>query len=432
MDDPSDATINVLPAFISYTPNSKGDAVHPSFAQATRKSHTKSRRGCHTCKRRKIKCPENRPSCVNCIKISTPCTYGPDKPAIYQTAKYSHLLTSNESSLHLRPSLQSTPGEFSLTDLRLFHHFIITCFPHLPLGNSKVWVTSIASFSHSYDFLVHSLLALSASHLSFTSTSDLQEVGLSHRLVAIRGLNEALSRPPKTSADADAMLATCYALAMQSSYIGESVEEFLTMIRGCQMILDQQWPNQLGTAFQHLDQESQLQIVSSKVRFLPDIDPESIVLGTRSLEALGPLCQQPLERKVLRYLLDIVKSLAHSSRDGWLPFSTIPYNPPSHLGSKTRTSGYFDCANLCSSLSSLPHAEFQLLVSPDNPVMQILLGHFAAIMVLVYPVKSCDWTNENWGTPNREAVFQLDGIFKNLPIGMQGYLDWPRTITQSL
>ncbi|PVH73709.1 hypothetical protein DL98DRAFT_400502, partial [Cadophora sp. DSE1049] len=344
-----------------------------------RKSHRKSRNGCHTCKRRKIKCPENRPTCNNCVKINTRCTYAPDK-------------LSHRAPPHLGASLRNSPGEFNLTDLRLFHHFVTTCFPHLPLGNSKVWTTSIASISHSYDYLAHAVLALSASHLTLTSTSELGEIGLSHRLLAARGLNEALSHPPQTSSDTDAMLATCYALAMQSSYIGESVEDFLTMIRGCQMILDLQWPNRLGTVFENLDQESQQQILISTITVLPDIDQESIAGARKSLEALDPLCKQPLERKLLQYLLDIVTSLAHSSRDGWLPFST---------------------------------AEFQLLVSPDNPIMQILLAHFAAIMVLVYPIKSTKWNSENWGTPNRGAAFQLSVLSRNVPGDMQGYLNWP-------
>lgn len=95
----------------------------------------------------------------------------------------------------------------------------------------------------------------------------------------------------------------------------------------------------------------------------------------------------------------------------------------------TRTSGYFNCASMCTSLCSLPQPEFQLLVSPDNPIMQILLGHFTAIMVLIYPIKSCEWIAEDWGTPNRSAAFRLEGIFRNVLRGLQEFLKWPRRIT---
>lgn len=35
-----------------------------------RKGHTKSRRGCFNCKRRRIKCSERHPECNHCIKVS--------------------------------------------------------------------------------------------------------------------------------------------------------------------------------------------------------------------------------------------------------------------------------------------------------------------------------------------------------------------------
>ena len=40
-----------------------------------RKGHTKSRRGCFNCKRRRIKCNEKRPDCNHCIKAGLQCEY---------------------------------------------------------------------------------------------------------------------------------------------------------------------------------------------------------------------------------------------------------------------------------------------------------------------------------------------------------------------
>ena len=36
--------------------------------------------------------------------------------------------------------------------MRLFHHFIMTAYPHLPLGNGDVWVREIPAFAHSVSF----------------------------------------------------------------------------------------------------------------------------------------------------------------------------------------------------------------------------------------------------------------------------------------
>jgi hypothetical protein len=40
-----------------------------------RKGHTKSRRGCLNCKRRRIKCSEKHPECHHCLKSGLQCEY---------------------------------------------------------------------------------------------------------------------------------------------------------------------------------------------------------------------------------------------------------------------------------------------------------------------------------------------------------------------
>lgn len=34
-------------------------------------------------------------------------------------------------------------------DMRLFHHFLINAYPHLPLGSEEVWVRDVPGFAHS-------------------------------------------------------------------------------------------------------------------------------------------------------------------------------------------------------------------------------------------------------------------------------------------
>jgi hypothetical protein len=70
-----------------------------------RKGHTKSRRGCFNCKRRRIKCNEKHPECNHCIKAGLHCEY----PAnIIQSTLRS------PTSPHPREvgNLRSTPGMF--------------------------------------------------------------------------------------------------------------------------------------------------------------------------------------------------------------------------------------------------------------------------------------------------------------------------------
>src|SRR5271167_690673 len=83
---------------------------------------------------------------------------------------------------------------------------------------------------------MHAILALAAQHLTITAEADYAALALSHRLLAIKGLNEALSKTPRTGSDGDALLAACYALAFQSSYMSDGINEFLTLVRGINLV----------------------------------------------------------------------------------------------------------------------------------------------------------------------------------------------------
>jgi hypothetical protein len=100
-----------------------------------RKGHTKSRKGCFSCKRRKIKCPETRPSCGNCLKAEIVCEY--PKPHQQEFAVPSPDV-----------ALQSTPTMFSMVDMRLFHHFVVRAYPSLPVGGDAIWTLEMPAFAH--------------------------------------------------------------------------------------------------------------------------------------------------------------------------------------------------------------------------------------------------------------------------------------------
>jgi hypothetical protein len=70
-----------------------------------RKGHTKSRRGCYNCKRRRIKCNERHPECNHCIKAGLRCEY----PSNIVQAMQRSQLSPNPQEL---VSLRSTPGVF--------------------------------------------------------------------------------------------------------------------------------------------------------------------------------------------------------------------------------------------------------------------------------------------------------------------------------
>jgi hypothetical protein len=99
-----------------------------------RKGHTKSRRGCFNCKRRRIKCNEKHPRCNHCIKAGLQCEYFLNSVNLVQ----------GSSSPHPRevPNLQSTPRVFVsdlqahsqvqqiLTPLVNVRHALVSSFLH--------------------------------------------------------------------------------------------------------------------------------------------------------------------------------------------------------------------------------------------------------------------------------------------------------------
>jgi hypothetical protein len=136
------------PASGAATPSASGAELTISMRRRPipRKGHTKSRRGCFTCKRRKVKCNETRPECSSCARIGLPCEYPDTRP---------RAPTSPESALAaiFSPTapLQSTPTLFTQTDMRFFHHFLVTAYPPLPLRGDDIW-RDVAPLSHSVSF----------------------------------------------------------------------------------------------------------------------------------------------------------------------------------------------------------------------------------------------------------------------------------------
>lgn len=116
--------------------------------------------------------------------------------------------------------------------------------------------------------------------------------------------------------DTDALLATCYALAMQALYLGESVSELLILLRGCHVILAQQWPQRLGTAFHRVESYCQLHEISERTNVIPVLHPSRYNPAIESFDQLRPLCTDGVEKKVFDSLYDVVQSLAMSPRQG--------------------------------------------------------------------------------------------------------------------
>ncbi len=128
-----------------------------------RKGHTKSRRGCFNCKRRKVKCQETLPACAHCTRIGLVCQYPDSVPASSLPVSSLSLAATEWPSPSLgsmsSPSaaLQSTPTLFTGNDMLFFHHFLVTAYPPLPIRGDDIW-KNVAALSHHVGSLAEHVL----------------------------------------------------------------------------------------------------------------------------------------------------------------------------------------------------------------------------------------------------------------------------------
>ncbi|KAL2809642.1 nucleophile aminohydrolase [Aspergillus granulosus] len=135
----------------------------------SRRSHTKSRRGCFQCKRRHVKCDEDLPRCTLCKKRGLECTYPPTSEGDGQFPPTPQGSISDST----RPDAD-WPIQTRMLEMRLFHHYVIDASSTLRQdvldpGHFQVAVPRLAT---SNPFLLDILLAFSALHLAFLEQGE--------------------------------------------------------------------------------------------------------------------------------------------------------------------------------------------------------------------------------------------------------------------
>ncbi|KAF4301367.1 putative C6 transcription factor protein [Botryosphaeria dothidea] len=205
----------------------------------SRRSHTKSRKGCKTCKKRHIRCDETFPQCRNCTKHQVRCDYndnpasaapdspkGPQQPNLLWTPEIEATINIWQSTGEFPfPELNVYPQpqwrNYSKTDLRLIHHLSSISNEMFRGRTSKltVWAENMPKFlsiASSYPFVMHSILAFSASHLAWISQStETRNLAIAHGGIALKGLHEAIGNFSR--ANSDAILASSLLLSWQAT-----------------------------------------------------------------------------------------------------------------------------------------------------------------------------------------------------------------------
>ena len=165
------------------------------------------------------------------------------------------------------------------------------------------------------EYLMHAILGLAASHLEIATGQDLKSAAIRHRVLAIKGLNAAISQTHRSGSDADALLAACYALTFQSVYMSDGLPEFFQMVRGCSLLSEQLKSENIPTAF-FLTERDHFQYMEEKLLDLPIISKELVDGAERSLTALPPLFTQPSHPHFYRLLIAVIDALKLGSLGG--------------------------------------------------------------------------------------------------------------------
>ncbi|ANB13388.1 Upc2p [Sugiyamaella lignohabitans] len=165
----------------SFTGNATADT--PSSGRPVkRRPHSKSRRGCSNCKKRRVKCDETHPRCKNCDHLGLECSFTTD-----QVAKVSY---SN--------------GPLNMVDLKLFYNYTTVVWKTITsagISNEEVWGEDVPALAFEYPFLMRCLLTFSATHLSRTHKGMYDDAVTVHRGEALRLLREEVQQVTPQNVD---------------------------------------------------------------------------------------------------------------------------------------------------------------------------------------------------------------------------------------
>lgn len=189
------------------------------------------------------------------------------------------------------------------------------------VARRKLPVCSEILLTIEFDFLIHAMLGLSASHLSLAVGRDYKAQALAHRIQSMRSLNEALNRPCTSLAEGDARFATVMALTFQSSYMDEGMLDFLSMIRGCIVVSNSAMPCFEESAFRSFSADEHDRVVKG-LNGAPEDENEpgwDVDVGLASVRALGLLCRSTTEIKFLTIVESILRACKTSFADGMAP-----------------------------------------------------------------------------------------------------------------
>lgn len=202
--------------------------------------------------------------------------------------------------------------------MRFFQHFLTQCYPHHPLKQEEVWTHEIPCIAHNHEFLMHAILGFAASEL-IHQDSTLVVAAMNHRIKAIKAIKKRLaesSRSDTSYEEANALVATCFALTFQSVSLEDGLAEYMTFIRGIVIVGMQMSFRNIAPVFTTLFDNDPNELLGAQMEDLPLIEKAWVDAAVEALNGLKPLCATQLENEYREQLLGIGEKLYENSFEG--------------------------------------------------------------------------------------------------------------------
>ncbi|KAI9369851.1 hypothetical protein BJX61DRAFT_545193 [Aspergillus egyptiacus] len=137
-----------------------------------RRAHKKSRNGCLECKRRHVKCDENRPVCSNCTASERDCEYGTrfihanSRPPLATSPTASNASPSSSVPPSATPPSIVYDQPVNMLHAELFHNLYTATHKIMGSEESITWLSQAIGQAIAAPYLANEMLAFSALHLS--------------------------------------------------------------------------------------------------------------------------------------------------------------------------------------------------------------------------------------------------------------------------
>ncbi|KAH8807123.1 hypothetical protein F5884DRAFT_788581 [Xylogone sp. PMI_703] len=226
----------------------------PTVKPILRRSHNKSKTGCHACKRRRVKCDEFRPTCRRCRGLGLSCIFpeNDDEKSVETTASVRWPGTVEQACTKWKESgeppfpalrMAASPSwhNMSMTDLRYLYQMAVVATMLELSGTSNMGLSwgefpILFKLATNFDFVAYALAAMSAERLTLLGKSyEASRDASRYRNLAFRGLSQAIQSFSRDNADAilGASLACSYQMPNGHSLmtIGEGISKVAFRMR---------------------------------------------------------------------------------------------------------------------------------------------------------------------------------------------------------